>query len=148
MSEEENPFEQGDLAPRFKTSYDFVDFFRANHAILDENHNVIPVRSWREWAGWSEEAYKAGNAGPRRVAETTVNGWWVSTVFLGINHGFSGPPLWFETMVFEDEDSPPPPEIEGKLHSFLKELQLRYVTWTEATEGHATIVEMIRRGLF
>jgi hypothetical protein len=137
-----------DLTPRFTTSYDFVDFFRQNHAILDENHNVIPARSLREWGEWMEEAFKSGDAGRRRVAETTISGWWVSTVFLGINHGFGGPPLWFETMVFESEDAPPPPEIGEKLRSRLKEMQFRYATWDEATEGHETVVEMIRTGLF
>ena len=143
MSEDEE-----DLTPRFKTSYDFVDFFQVTHAILDENHNVIPVRSWQEWSEWSEKAYQKTGISLRRVAETTINGWWVSTVFLGLNHGFGGPPLWFETMVFEDKDSPPPPETGNKIHALLNEMQWRYATWTEAKEGHETIVEMIRCGLF
>jgi hypothetical protein len=119
------------------------------HAILDENHGVVPVRSWREWAEWSREAYKAGDAGPRRVAVTTINGFWISTVFLGINHGFYGPPLWFETMVFPEEgEKAPPPELTGKIEDFIKEIQIRYETWAEAERGHATVVEMIRCGLF
>jgi hypothetical protein len=119
------------------------------HAILGENHEVIPTRSWREWAEWSEKAYRAGNSGPRRVAETTINGFWISTVFLGFNHGFSGPPLWFETMVFPEEgEKTPPPELAGKIGNFLTRVQLRYETWAEAEEGHATVVEMIRYGIF
>jgi len=43
----------------------------------------------------------------RRILETTLpDGKWVSTVWLGINHQFGqGPPLIFETMVFESRDN-------------------------------------------
>jgi hypothetical protein len=30
---------------------------------------------------------------------------WISTVFLGLDHGFGGPPKLFETMIFEDSGS-------------------------------------------
>ena len=120
--------------------------WETNHlAILNEEHEVIPVRSIHEWGSWVE------NVGNRRVAETTVNGFWVSTVFLGINHDYSGagPGLWFETMVFDDkEGGPPPPEIGAKVRRFLSDMQVRYPTWAEAEKGHATIVEIIRCGLF
>ena len=45
----------------------------------------------------------------RRVAETTVDDLWISTVFLGLNHNWhEGPPVVWETMVFcnSDEDHP------------------------------------------
>lgn len=51
---------------------------------------------------------------------------WVSTVFLGLDHGFDGVPLFFETMVFE---------VAGtKLgHDIYCD---RYSTYDEAKEGH------------
>jgi hypothetical protein len=93
-----------------------------------------------------EGGHSPGGVGKRRVAETSISGWWVSTVFLGINSGLYGPPLWFETMVFEEY--PPPLEVGKKIRELLHEMQVRYATWAEAEKGHATIVEMIRCGLF
>lgn len=66
----------------------------------------------------------------RRVAQTSINGANVSTVFLGLNHGFGGEPLWFETMVFGGL-------LDGEAD--------RYATWDEAERGHAQMVERVRR---
>ena len=63
----------------------------------------------------------------RRVAETTLpSGKWVSTVWMGIDHRFTGdgPPLIFETMVFPSEDNPSDQDME------------RYSTEEQALEGH------------
>jgi len=66
----------------------------------------------------------------KRVAETILaDGTWISTVWLGLNHNYlPGPPLIFETMVFESEIS-------------LNDLeQVRYSTLAEAEAGHAAMV--------
>lgn len=67
----------------------------------------------------------------RRVDSTVLpGGVWVSTVLLGIDHNFSGigPPIIFETMVFESQDK-------------LDELDLeRYATKQEAEDGHQRMV--------
>ena len=61
----------------------------------------------------------------RRVAETTLsNGRWVSTVWLGLNHGDSRHLLIFETMVFPSEGD------RGELDCD------RYATQDEAIAGH------------
>jgi hypothetical protein len=40
----------------------------------------------------------------RCVAQTWVGPKiWVSTVFLGVDHGYGDVPLWFETMVFKED---------------------------------------------
>jgi FKBP-type peptidyl-prolyl cis-trans isomerase 2 len=68
----------------------------------------------------------------RRVAFTKINNIEISTVFLGINHGFGGKDLWFETMIFggfHDDD--------GELY------QERYETWQEAEEGHLRAVKLV-----
>lgn len=58
------------------------------------------------------------------------NGYWVSTVWLGLNHQFDedGPPLIFETMVKN-----PSGEFE--------DYQERYSTEEEAMNGHKAAIE-------
>lgn len=75
--------------------------------ILDTKHQVVKV-DVLSWARWFEKS-------DRHVAKSTIktpnrllwflglrNDYWISTVFLGIDHSFSedGPPVVFETMVF------------------------------------------------
>lgn len=80
-----------------------------------------------------------------RVAWTEVGGVWsVSTVWLGLNSSILGlgPPLIFETMVFE--------LAESYDHGFtyhagaFDHFQQRYTTETEAREGHAAVVAEAR----
>lgn len=68
--------------------------------------------------------------GGKRVAETTLpDGKWVSTVWLGLNHQYyDGPPLIFETMVFESRE-------------MLHEVDCRrYSTEEAAKDGHDRMV--------
>jgi len=53
----------------------------------------------------------------------------VSTVFLGLDHGYGGKPLLFETMIFNGE---------------LDEEQYRCSTWEEAEEMHEMACERVR----
>lgn len=79
-----------------------------------------------------------GDMSYKRVLMTTFpSGRWVSTVWLGIDHGWhppgsSNPILIFETMIFGG-----PQEWEG-------EDQWRYSTEEEAKEGHERVVNMVR----
>lgn len=75
------------------------------------------------WARWFESAN-------RRVAETVIppNNIRVSTVFLGIDHGWHGKPMWFETMIF------------GGKHD---EYTTRCETWDEALEMHKLAVQTL-----
>jgi hypothetical protein len=113
-------------------------------AILDERHNVIPTNDIYEYARFFEQISK------RIVAKTRISGLEVSTVFLGLNHAYFPwqEPLWFETMVFADEDRAMPPEVEALLSKWREHQQQRYSTWREAEEGHAQIVQIIQEGLF
>jgi len=64
------------------------------------------------------------------VKQETVGDYWVSTVFLGLDHQFgSGPPLLFESIVFIGDQC-------GATN--------RYSTWDEALAGHESIVEKIK----
>ena len=67
----------------------------------------------------------------KRVAETTLpNGLWISTVWMGLDHNWgAGPPLIFETMVFENGD------MGADLN------MARYATEEEAIKGHEEMVE-------
>lgn len=79
----------------------------------------------------------------RRVAETTIaDDVWVSTVWLGLNHNFwGGPPLIFETMVFD----------QGANHdgfsAVLDEFSLRYSTESDARLGHEQVVGAMQLAL-
>ena len=71
----------------------------------------------------------------KRVAESTVNGMWISTVFLGLDHShFGGPPILFETMVFPSTD-----ELSDLLC-------WRYPTKAAAAAGHVFLVAALESG--
>lgn len=59
------------------------------------------------------------------VAQHQVGESWVSTVWLGLDHGFRGSPMIFETLVFG-----------GRLGDEME----RYSTEAQAWEGHAWMV--------
>jgi hypothetical protein len=96
------------------------------------NRQGVPIDQ-EEWVARS-------NKDEQRVAQDWVAGKWVSTVWLGINHRFTGdgPPIIFETMVFRCEAGEGPPDSWGEL--FCK----RYATEEEALEGHRTLVETLK----
>lgn len=94
------------------------------YAILDVNKNVIEVPQ-EVWAPWFE------NINNRIVKKDDLEDCEVSTVFLGIDHGFSGPKkLWFETMIFGGPKNG---------------AQYRYETYLEALEGHKNILEELNK---
>lgn len=95
--------------------------------ILGENHEIVPC-DLMTWARWLEEDRDC-----HRVGLDIVNGWRVSTVFLGLDHRFGdyGPPIVFETMVFKEEDQ-------------ASQYMRQYCTWDEAKKGHDETVEMAK----
>jgi hypothetical protein len=68
------------------------------------------------------------------VGDTEINGCRVSTVWLGTDHNFwlEGPPLVFETMVFQPRG-----------HDIYLE---RYTTWEQAEEGHQRAIQWVKDG--
>ena len=95
-----------------------------NYILIDTK--PVPVSDIYRWSLWMETA-------DRSVARETVNGYDVSTVFLGMDHAFGGDvPILFETMVFGDGD--------------IDQYQERYSTYNEAVAGHQRIVDAIREG--
>ena len=72
-----------------------------------------------------------GDLPARVVAKTTIGASEVSTVWLGLDHGFGdGPPLIFETLVFG---------------GVLADEMYRYSTEEQALKGHAEMCARVRR---
>ena len=69
---------------------------------LDDKNNPVPC-SLDEWGKYFKHDFKENK---RRVAEDRIGEYYISTIFLGVDHNFFevGPPLVFETMVFKDDD--------------------------------------------
>ena len=88
----------------------------------------VPEPDLIKWAQWFE-------TGNRRVAETVVlEKYWVSTVFLGMDHNFSpvGPPKLFETMIFG-------PKPSGDSLDYMA----RTSTWELALEQHQDAINWL-----
>lgn len=96
----------------------------------------VPEPDLLRWAEWFEAA-------DRTVGLSTLTyGFWVSTVFLGIDHGFGrAEPLLFETMVFHEDDGREVSlqNAEGE-HLLLFD---RYATYGDAEKGHLRIVRRV-----
>lgn len=91
--------------------------------ILDDDHSILPAKSLVEWSQFMADT-------DRRVAESTIGPWEVSTIFLGMDHNFdkkSSTPLLFETKVSGSED-----------------IQEHCSTWSQAEAQHQLIVAKVR----
>ena len=97
---------------------------------LTPDKKVVPS-SFSEFAEQCNDPEKY-----RRVGLDQLGPYVVSTVFLMINHGFGGRPLFFETMIESLKGE------EGVFQNF----QRRYETYEEALAGHQDTVEKVRAG--
>jgi hypothetical protein len=86
-----------------------------------KGHKPVKCDDLMWWAWWFETA-------DRHVRDTARDDVRVSTVFLGIDHGWDGRRELFETMVFVNGSS-----VDCE----------RYATWDEAEEGHARWVAQV-----
>lgn len=77
----------------------------------------------------------------KRIGLTTVDRWQVSTVFLGLDHNYSadGPPILFETMIFDLDN-------DGVWRNGEDRYMRRYHTKYEAALGHERIVLLVAKG--
>jgi len=86
---------------------------------------TVPVEMM-DWAIWFEVATRTRE---RMVAQEDVGTYYVSTVFLGLDHSFGGEvPLLFESMIFPD----------GNYCD-------RCGTWDEAIDMHETAVAHVQK---
>ena len=100
---------------------------------------VVPVEDTLEWATWYESAREE-----RIVGSTQIGPLHVSTVFLGLDHGWGDHPRWFETMVFGDRDVMWSFAGRKRLFRTTLDYQRRYETWAEAEAGHREACEWAR----
>lgn len=100
---------------------------------LDEDKKPV-LTDMLEAADWLEkERKKPVGESLWKIGEDSVGEASVSTVFLGLDHGFSesGPPLLFETMIF------------GK--TSYEHYQERSYTWDDALRAHAEALDLLQR---
>jgi len=93
--------------------------------ILDEHHKPIETDT-DSWADWMDPKERRRLVAADFLHQGTPDEIHVSTVFLGIDHGYGEHhvPVLFETMVFG---------LEGEIPG---ELQRRYTNWDDAVAGH------------
>ena len=105
--------------------------------VLNDDNSVSPAPTEKDGTP-SAETLRLVMDNPRRfLANDKANGHFISTVFLGINHGFLGAPELFETMVFKLG-----PNGEPNMGGVEDD---RYSTWDEAMAGHKAMVDKVRR---
>jgi hypothetical protein len=99
---------------------------------------VVPCRDASEWVEWMNRCFSNGD---HLIEEDQVDGFHILTAFLGINQNISetGPPLWFETMVFRAS-------TDGNLGVEIEYETLRYSTIADAFAGHCVICEKVKYG--
>ncbi len=95
------------------------------HYILDDDGDPVGPVDWKTWAEWYETH-------DRVVAKTETGNELVSTVFLALDHAFTGRgPILYETMIF------------GGKHD---QEQWRHRNRHEALAFHDQIVAALREG--
>ena len=95
----------------------------SGHYVLDERGNAVAA-DMLTWARWFD------NADNRQLARTDLpGGGFVSTVFLGLDHGGGGgPPVLWESLVFDAAGL----SVEDTMR--------RYTSREDALAGHEEIV--------
>lgn len=94
---------------------------------LTSDKRVIPFDDISEWGKWFGQTYKDGT---HWIANSKLRGMTISTIFLGIDHGFSlGPPILFETMIFG---------------GYYNDYQERCCTYDQAMAQHVRVVQLVK----
>jgi len=121
-----------------KTAADLIADWNTRHPEIYFDREGRPLTT-DQWIAKFEDAQARGED-YRRVAEDTVGPYWVSTVWLGINHNYGphGPPLIFQTMIFPWDEATKRPKKMSELCMW------RYATEGEASYAHKRIVEHLR----
>jgi hypothetical protein len=107
------------------------------HYVMDDDMNAVEA-PFIEWAA----QYGGDRRHERQIRIDRIGDWFISTVFLGMDHGFNydddrnyKPILW-ETMVFwEGEGQCPHPELDREMD--------RYRSVQDAIRGHAVMVDKV-----
>ena len=115
---------------------------------MNNRHYILDGRKLVEvdlltWSKWFETA-----GDKRRVARDTINGYLISTVFLGLDHNFldTGKPLLFETMVFDTNKKKKYKLGDREMTSMGEDMeQERYETYAQAEKGHEKMIEKYKK---
>jgi hypothetical protein len=93
--------------------------------IINDDGEPEPCEDTLRWAVWFEDIHN------RVVLQDRFGPLLVSTVFLGLDHNWllTGPPVLWETMVFDESDG----------RKSLDDYSQRYTSKLEALEGHHEI---------
>lgn len=106
-----------------------MEYYNKKYKLNEKNE--IEECTLNEWGRFLETPQKI-------VKQEDVGEYWVSTVFLGIDHNFGRPyhdkPILFETMIFQGKET-------GN-----DRWTQRYCTYQEALESHNAIVERLNNG--
>lgn len=94
------------------------------YGILNEDKTVTPTENGI--AAWSQFEQDEDHK-KRVVKQEDYKGYFVSTVFLVLDHSYGGTPLWFKTMIFKGT---------GESREWVGEEQWRCETWQQAEEQH------------
>lgn len=94
------------------------------YILAEDGRTPIPVDDTDAWVRWYESSCEG--------LKTEINGALVSTVFLGLDHGFPGAdePILWETMIFG--------------HAELEGYQERYSNYEDAMKGHELAVNLVK----
>jgi hypothetical protein len=103
----------------------------------------VPCEDLLTWGRWLEDSQQ------RVVKQEDVGPFWVSTVFLGLDHNWGdGPPLLFETMIFRDVTEADRRRRGGPKHVSVDDAPMwRTSTWELALEQHQEAVAWARERL-
>lgn len=105
---------------------------------FDKQGNPISMRQWGQLKFEEHDDGSASHTDYAIIGRDEVDGVLVSTVWMGLDHGFSRTqkPVIFETMVFDN------PDDMGD-----DRYMRRYCTEEEAARGHRSIVDDLRAGM-
>lgn len=92
--------------------------------ILDKNGKPKPEPDLLKWADWFEDKNN------RIIRQDRFGEILISTIFLGLDHGWGGDVILWETMIFGGKE-------DG--------LQWRYRSRKEALKGHAKAVNLAKK---
>lgn len=99
------------------------------YTLAEDGRTPIPCNDTIAWGQWMNDPQK------RIVSQEAVGKYWISTVFLALDHSFgSGPPVLWETMVFNRNSEHPWEDVECE----------RYSDFDSACRGHNELVAEYR----
>lgn len=119
------------LEKKFEESLNFDPLNRTGKYIL-VGKEAKPEPNLLRWGRWMEETSRIVKQQESRIGKRI---WFVSTVFLGLNHRFvsDGVPILFETMIFN--------HTKGKRGKTSCDFMERYSTYEESEKEHEKVVK-------